>query len=88
MDKPMMKCGHAANAITMGSNKPCCAICVGIHQGAEEVDDNPPDLTGRMARCAYRNCQSKQKSITNLPFFESKPNEEYDEYYCGCRGWD
>lgn len=27
-------------------------------------------------------------SSWDLAFFQHKPNEEYDEYYCGCYGWD
>lgn len=26
-------------------------------------------------------------SSWDLPFFSHKPDEEYDEYYCGCLGW-
>jgi len=48
----MMKCGHAANAV-MDDGKPVCAICYGLDPGAVIIDENPPDLTGRMARCTY-----------------------------------
>lgn len=65
----MMKCGHVANAIDSHGN-PRCAICVGLRAGADEVDNNPPDLSGRMARCS---CGNKQPSRLDLPFFE----------YCG-----
>jgi hypothetical protein len=27
-------------------------------------------------------------SSSKLPFFEHKPNEPMDRYYCGCYGWD
>lgn len=51
----MMKCGHAANAKYKDGDEwqPSCAICVGIAPGATEVDETPPDLTGRTARCSY-----------------------------------
>jgi len=28
------------------------------------------------------------KSSFELPFFEYRPNEPQDEFYCGCFGWD
>lgn len=27
-------------------------------------------------------------SSLDLPFFEYKPTKEFDEYFCGCMGWD
>lgn len=85
--KPMMKCGHAANAVRTGTNEPICVICIGIHPGADQVDDNPPNLTGRKACCAYGK-HAIVDSTPNLAFFEHKPDKEMDEYYCGCHGWD
>ncbi len=32
--------------------------------------------------------RSYAPSSTDLPFFEHKPDEEYDAYFCGCMGWD
>lgn len=32
--------------------------------------------------------QSFAPSSTNLPFFEHKPDKPFDEYFCGCWGWD
>ena len=52
-DKPMMKCGHAANAVKTGTDIPVCVVCYGIVPGADVVDDSPPDLSGRFAECAY-----------------------------------
>lgn len=92
-DKPMMICGHAANAISDG--KPACAIC-----GCFEVSDKVIDLTDRKARCSYYGrtikirgrepfvCKSEVSSRITLPFFEHKPESEHDGYYCGCWGWD
>ena len=55
MDKPMMKCGHAANATCRGKAGvkydppiPSCAICFCI-----EIDEAPPSLNGRQAKCDY-----------------------------------
>jgi hypothetical protein len=99
--KSMMGCGHAANAVSAG--KPVCVICVGIHPGAREVV-TAPDLTNREACCSYRQASGKThqsknlvvrdgrhgwtKSTTILPFFEHLPEQAFDEYYCGCFGWD
>lgn len=99
----MMKCGHAANAINAKTGKPSCVICVGIHPGAETIDDAPPSLIGRKARCSYYNsmggrnnegpcrgktCKCEKDSSPNLAFFEYLPNKEFDMFYCGCFGWD
>lgn len=35
-----------------------------------------------------RCCGSIVPSDTNLPFFQYKPNEKYDSFYCGCQSWD
>lgn len=79
----LMKCGHTANAETNG--KPCCLICAPKKE-AFEVITNLPDLTGRKAKCT--DCDNIVDSNWNLPFFEYRPNEEYDRFYCGCYGWD
>lgn len=83
--KPMMECGHAANATSKGD--PVCAICVGLHPGARVIAEAQPDLTGRTAKCSYR-CGSTAPSSTSLAFFTHQPNQEHDNYYCGCWGWD
>lgn len=103
---PMMRCGHSDNGRD-GDGNPVCVICHGIHPGAEEVDDSPPDLSARRARCNYygtrpsgRNsesnygtkrgeiCMAERPSSPELPFFMHRPDREYDEFYCGCWGWD
>ena len=50
------------------------------------IENMTEGLEGRKARCAW--CNKKTDSCWDLPFFEYKPNKEYDEYYCGCGGWD
>lgn len=83
--KPMMRCGHAANATKL--DKPVCAICIGITPDAQVVDENPPDLTGREAECPY--CKRRAPSNPSMvAFFEHRPNSPLDTFYCGCRGWD
>lgn len=84
MNKPMMKCGHAANAYDQNGH-PVCVICIGIVQGATGVDDNPPDLSGREAEC---DCGKRKPSSSDLAFFEHRANKATDSYYCGHAGWD
>lgn len=83
--KPMMKCGHAANAVDKDGN-PCCAICAGSTPDAFVVEDKEIDLTGRKARCLY--CGSLKDSSPDLPFFEYRPDRKFDGFYDGCKGWD
>lgn len=80
----MMKCGHAANAEN-GKGDPCCVICYGIVPGADEIDDSPPSLEGRMSKCCNK---SIVPSSPSLAFFKHYPDREFDSHYCGCRGWD
>lgn len=79
MTTPMMKCGHAANATCEG--KPCCVIC-----GEHTVDDNPPSLEGRTAKCYCGTSEPSDPS--RLAFFEYLPNKPHDKFYCGCDGWN
>ena len=79
-EKPLMKCGHTANAET-SDGKPCCVICACF-----ELAEKQPSLQGRKAKCSY--CGKIVDSNYNLPFFEYKQEQEYDSYYCGCRGWE
>lgn len=39
---------------------------------------------------AFRICDCEKPSDPKLPFFESKPDKEFDAFYCGCYscGWD
>ena len=83
--KPMMKCGHVANAVDKDGS-PCCAICAGYTPDAFIVEDKEIDLTGRKAKCSY--CGSLKDSSPDLPFFEYRPDRTFDRFYCGCGGWD
>jgi len=91
---PMMSCGHAANSEGTpagGTRGPACAICSEF-----VVAPAQPNLEGRAAKCAYDNPRSKKvhtdrqrvPSSLSLAFFSWQPDEEFDEYYCGCYGWD
>lgn len=85
MSRPLMKCGHTANAVNSVTGKPVCAICVGLTPDAEVVNENPPDLTGRVAKCY---CGATKPSSFDLAFFEYRPDKAWDSYYCGHAGWD
>ena len=79
-NKPLMACGHVANAVTY-DGKPCCVIC-----GCYTVALTECDLAGRKAKCSC--CGKVVDSKESLPFFEYRPEKEYDSFYCGCWGWD
>ncbi len=84
----LMGCGHVANGKD-ANGKPICVICAGIHSGADIIVkkcEGSDGLEGRTAKCGY--CKNTTNSNWELPFFEYCPNEKYDEYYCGCYGWD
>lgn len=85
---PMMKCGHAANAVRSGTNDPVCVICMGIDPGADRVDNSPSDFAGRMASCSYCRRERSSSEFERLAFFKYRPDSKTDSYYCGCRGWD
>lgn len=65
----LMKCGHVANGIQSDTGDPVCVICLGITPLAKVVDDNPPALIGRTAKCG---CGAIAPSSTDLPFFDYK----------------
>jgi len=91
--RPLMKCGHTASATTEIPNSDgtgtikiyCCASCFGITEDGKIID-NQPDLTGRKAKCSY--CDKVRDSSFDLPFFSYQPDKEFDNFYCGCMGWD
>jgi hypothetical protein len=76
-----MKCGHTTTAKLNPDNIPICPICM-CHEIAEQ-----PSLEGREAKCVY-GCGAKRPSSFDLPFFQYRPDAEYDKFYCGCEGWD
>ena len=89
-DMSMMHCGHVANGQTE-DGKLCCTICYGVYPGADITLDSTPEFKNRQAKCNYNNqvgdCKSIVPSRLGLPFFEHKPDEDFDRYYCGCFGW-
>lgn len=96
MPGPLMECGHSAQGVDDNGN-PVCVVCVGIDPGARMVHTDPPDLSSRLMRCSYLRGQNGQPcdartnprpSDTRAAFFAHKPDQEFDEFYCGCWGWD
>ena len=63
----LMKCGHSATGTDAKTGSPCCLICIGLDPRAEEINDQPPSLSGRLARCS---CGNTQPSSISLAFFE------------------
>lgn len=82
-DRVLMKCGHASQAEVCGD--PVCTICFGITPEAIQIEENHPE-EGREAKCSL--CGKIAKSSLDLAFFEYRPDDETDSYYCGCIGWD
>jgi len=75
---PMMKCGHAANALMGDTKRPCCVICHGNPLSKQIADK--PDLAGRLAKCG---CGNTRESSTSLAFFEYLgPNSYYALNMC------
>lgn len=54
-------------------------------QTTEPKEENQEEKV-RMAKCTYH--QKFTPSHEGLPFFRARPESEFDEYYCGCYGWD
>lgn len=91
LNKPLMKCGHTANA-THEDGTLCCVICAGDPR-SDQIEENPPSLEGRMALCSEGKGRDRKGHVPiassyKLAFFEYRPDKEFDRYYCGCWGWD
>jgi hypothetical protein len=73
-----MKCGCSPQGVISGTNKPVCIV----HDCTEVA--TPPDLTGRMAYCAYGK-HAQVPSSTDLPFFEYLgPGSPESLEHCTC----
>ena len=91
----IMKCGHLEVGRDQNGNS-FCTICYGINNDAITVAEEP-ELKNRVARCIYYGlkprkinqtvCTSEEKSNKYMDYFRYMPEKEYDEFYCGCRGW-
>ena len=88
----LMECGHAVNTCGVGPSKDgkynnfafsrFCADCK-----CGYIANQPEQLEGRSAECAY-GCGQFKPSNVELAFFEYLPGNEKDSFYCGCYGWD
>lgn len=84
-EHPMMKCGCAASAVltTKGGvklDKPI--LSCPIHM-CDEIGDTP-DLTARIARCAYGD-HAHKRSSPDLAFFEYRgPGSRWATEICQC----
>jgi hypothetical protein len=100
MTPVLMACGHSTHAVQADTREPVCVICVGIDPRAR-VRATPEQETaateGRMMRCSYtkgqdgKPCHARLNPVpsnTSAAFFNSRPGEDYDQFYCGCWGWD
>jgi len=103
MVRHLLACGHVAESIAR-DGQPACPICFGIDPGADTVVPTPDlgDRKARCGYygcpvpgknecdvCKRGSpCQCERPSSLDLAFFEHKPNDSYDEFYCGCHSWD
>ena len=86
----LMSCGHVSNAVAYINDEkvPCCAICNNT-EIVREVQGTD-GLEGRFSTCGQHKGGGAKpvQSRWELPFFEYRPNDVYDNHYCGCWGWD
>ena len=82
-ERYLMACGCVANGEDQDGN-PVCAIhgCYAV----DHIVSGNEGLEGRQAKCAW--CGHITDSSYDLPFFEYRPDKDYDGYYDGCGGWD
>jgi hypothetical protein len=87
----LMKCGCVSHGLTKwrypdGTTREVRSCSI---HNCEEVATEVPDLTSRVAKCTYkRRCKKTSASNIELAFFRYCKDAEFDEYYCGCQGWD
>lgn len=96
--KPLMECGHVANAYALlpvneeytdqmqnsRNGKIYVHSCVICDSDVIAEDQTMPD--DRKAKCSL--CGKVVDSSYDLAFFKYQPDKEYDDYYCGCEGWN
>jgi hypothetical protein len=83
-----MKCGHIADSHDPYGN-PVCSSCTEFNNKADEIEKEcvgNVGLEGRLAKCVYGD--NKTVSRWELSGFNYFPENEFDEYYCGCYGWN
>ena len=80
----LMKCRCSNSGARRQTEQGEIPVC--IHHNCTEVMDPQPEIYDRKARCMH--CQKQMMSIIGLPFFVYRPDDMYDVYYCGCKGWE
>lgn len=99
---PILKCGCVAIALSHG--KPACPIhdCFEVADEQPKLEGRlarctyygKPVKTGMYNSNCCDKCKSgdvclcEKPSSNNLWFFQHKPDNEFDEFYCACHGAD
>lgn len=78
----LMEC----NCVAQGTTKEGKPICL-THM-ERRIKREIPQLKDRLAKCMYGCKGSVTESSVTLPFFVYQPDNRYDQYYCGCYGWE
>ena len=91
--KYLMGCGHVTGTTLLKNGSPVCPICYEIEKGYDEIiceASGTMGLEGRKAISPQTPVSFRKivDSSWDLPFFEHRPNEEYDVYYDGYYGFN
>lgn len=88
----VLVCGCSPTTTT-ADGRPRCVI-----HDCDEPAPVAPTLALRTARCRCfgqrrpwpktGRCDAERQSAHDLPFFQYRPTDERDAFYCGCQGWD
>lgn len=54
---------------------------LGMRSGCERCKQNVRSGTTKLCKCEV-------DSSPELSFFRERPDKPFDEYFCGCLGWD
>ena len=68
------------DSINLTDRKARCGY-YGKHRRNGSCDYGGTDQPDRICRC-------ETESSSKLPFFEYRPTQPFDMFYCGCHGWD
>lgn len=49
---------------------------------------DPLDVQPHLKRAKCGMCSNTMIANDRAPHYVNRPGETFDEYYCGCRGWD
>ncbi len=88
--KSLMACGHISSGLYQDEDGNRLPVCIECAADPEKKILSKTKAEGkRFARCGGT-CHEIIESDPKLPFFEARPNKDYDLYYNGCNasGWD